>query len=122
MQREDFTAKLSRRRSAKKKFWRTHLAAQKSSGLTQKEYCRRAHLAKSTFGWWKRKLATEHPAEMQLVPVTVIADQGDGNGQRFQGSSGLTVITQEGHRIEIENHFQPATLERLLYSLRRSSC
>jgi len=39
--------------------WRDILAAFAASGLSQKAFCEREGLAPSTFGYWKRRLASD---------------------------------------------------------------
>jgi len=110
----------TKRRPAKEKFWRTHLAAQKNSGLSRAEYCRRTNLSPSTFDWWKRELRAEQPTSVELVPVKLIGDLAAGHSRLASSFSGLTVVTGTGHRIEVAENFHPAVLERLLQALGRA--
>ena len=41
------------------RYWQRHLDPWKWSGLSQAAFCRRHGLMARTFGWWKRKPATE---------------------------------------------------------------
>ena len=40
-------------------YWQRYLDRWERSGLSQARFCRRHGLKAVTFGWWKRKLATE---------------------------------------------------------------
>ena len=52
-----------------KTYWRRALVAQRHSGLTQAEFCRRNDLALSTFQYWRRRLReTEDTTESKASP------------------------------------------------------
>lgn len=106
--------------AAKEKYWRTHLAAQGRSGLSQGEYCRRNRLSKSTFGWWKQKLCKSGPPPCTLIPVAVVQEKPVVvfNSGR-QASSGLALRIRSGDLIEIGVDFHPPTLERVLRTLEK---
>ena len=42
----------------KERYWTEHIAGWRASGLSQMDYCQKHGISKSTFGLWKRKLAT----------------------------------------------------------------
>ena len=60
-------------------FWRRAMIAQRHSGLTQTEFCRRNALALSTFQYWRRRLreadaeteSTTQPAPADFVELAV---------------------------------------------------
>lgn len=104
--------------AAKEKYWRTHLAAQTRSGFTLAEYCRRNHLSKSTFGWWKSRLKEKGSTPITLVPVS-ISHQTSAPVKRQETSSGLSLIARDGCRIEIGVGFHSLTLEQVLRTLER---
>lgn len=109
-----------RSRAAKEKYWRTHLAAQGRSGLTQVEYCRRNRLSKSTLGWWKQKLHKSGSPPWTLIPVSVVTAKNSAPFKSGpQTSSGLTLIARSGDLIEISVDFHPPTLERVLRTLEK---
>ena len=56
---------------AKVDFWRNHLKAFRESGFTIAEYCELEDLAKSTFGYWKRKLEGEEKGPTHFVEVNI---------------------------------------------------
>ena len=102
---------------ARERYWLSHLAAQRESGLTQREYCRRSQLSLSTFGWWKRRLRTGATIESSpaLIPVTII--DSSGPEESMSRYSGLTIVTRGGYRVEVAEDFRGDTLDRLLHFL-----
>lgn len=58
---------------SKSEFWSSHMAAWKSSGLTQTAYCRRHTLSLPSFGYWRRVLGRRPlaPPSLALVPIVV---------------------------------------------------
>ncbi|WP_321528840.1 IS66 family insertion sequence element accessory protein TnpA [Sedimenticola selenatireducens] len=49
-------------------FWKAHFSDWKQSGLTQQAYCKQHDLKFSTFGYWRKRLATPAVAG-KLIPV-----------------------------------------------------
>ena len=100
------------------KYWQAHLSAQRISGLSQAEYCRRSHLGKSNFTAWKNRLKSPLPASaMELVPVSIIDRRQEVDESHSSSFSGLTIVAPCGQRIEVAENFRPATLKRLLLAL-----
>lgn len=58
---------------SKAELWSSHMAAWKSSGLTQVAYCRRHALSLASFGYWRRvvKSLPVAPSSPALVPILV---------------------------------------------------
>lgn len=48
--------------------WRTLIAEQASSGMSQEAFCKHKRLALSTFANWKRRLASEPTVENERAP------------------------------------------------------
>lgn len=48
--------------------WRTLIAEQAGSGLSQEAFCKHKRLALSTFANWKRRLASEPAVENERAP------------------------------------------------------
>jgi transcriptional regulator with XRE-family HTH domain len=53
---------------SKEDFWRQHWVRWQKSGLTQREYCARQGLSRSSFNNWKQKLASEE--SVGLIPTS----------------------------------------------------
>ncbi len=51
--------------------WQKLVAAQQSSGLSQKAFCEQEGLSLATFGYWRRKLRKEAWAEEAAASVSV---------------------------------------------------
>jgi len=53
-----------------REFWRQHVEAWRTSGLTQTKYCKRHHLKTGTLGYWSSMLRQKATAsEPELVEV-----------------------------------------------------
>ena len=64
---------------AREHLWRNRLAAWQASGLTIRAFCRRHHLAETSFHYWRRELqardATTSPTNRPMfVPVRVLTE------------------------------------------------
>lgn len=58
---------------SKLELWSSHMAAWKSSGLSQAAYCRQHALSLPSFGYWRRVLGRppERRSSLALVPILV---------------------------------------------------
>jgi hypothetical protein len=58
---------------SKSELWSSHMAAWKSSGLSQAAYCRQHVLSLPSFGYWRGVLGRppERPSSLALVPIRV---------------------------------------------------
>lgn len=100
----------------RKKYWEAHLINQKSSSLSQKQYCINNKISLSTFGYWKRKLGTSSKNEVQFFPVPIPHEtvQIPLNSRKV-GDSGLFLVANQGkYRIEFDNSFSPIILKKVL--------
>ena len=52
-----------------REFWRAHVEAWRTGGLSQKEYCRRHRLAKGTLGYWSSRLRQSDLVEVGRAEV-----------------------------------------------------
>jgi hypothetical protein len=52
-----------------REFWIRHVEGWRTSGLSQRTYCRRHHLTKGTLGYWSSKLKQPKAAATKLVEV-----------------------------------------------------
>ncbi len=85
---------------SKSEFWSGHMAAWKSSGLTQAAYCRRHALSLPSFGYWRRVLSRPPlvSSSLSLVPILIgepasVADSIEvrlPNGLQVQLPLGMT--------------------------------
>ena len=103
---------MSSRSVEKRRQWSSHVEQWQSSGVSQKEYCRRKGLKLSSFYYWKKRLK-QNASPMALVQVPV----------KLAGcSQGLVLIVGDCYKVEIGDNFQPSTLTRLVKTLGQLSC
>lgn len=96
----------------KREFWSSHIEGWKSSGVSQKRYCRQHGLAVSTFQWWHSRLkaALVDPTSLALVPVSQQVVRSSLN--RGQGAAVRIRIGQ--FAIEIEQGFDRSVLAEVI--------
>ena len=94
--------------------WQEHIKQWRSSGLTQKEYCRRNGFRWSTFHYWRKRLESSEAA-VTLVQLPV-GFNGDGSAAPGYG---LRLLLGDRYKIEIGDNFHPSTLARLVDTLGR---
>lgn len=96
--------------------WQAHLKAWKKSGLSGAEYCRQHNLSYYAFIYWKKKAARrKSPVHFAPVPALRVAE---ASGR--QHAAGLKVELGPDLKIEVYDHFSPATLSRLVEALKRT--
>lgn len=106
-------------RANKEQYWRGHIDAWRSSGLSQVEYCRGAQVSTQALSYWKQKFAAEpvDPVEdiptIVALPVKVMAGAPAGEVQP------LLVHLPNGFLVEIGGDFQSAVLGKLVQTLAR---
>jgi hypothetical protein len=98
----------SSKRASNAQFWEEHIAAWRSTGLSQAEYCRSNGLVKSRFWYWRRRLDRHEAEDISFVPVAVSPNRTS------PPSGAIRVITPNGYRIELENGFDPHGMRQLL--------
>ncbi len=96
----------------KRKFWQAHVKAWRDSNLSQAEYCRKQGLKAHRLGYWANKKSAIPNQPLALVEVSMPKIT-------TCGSPALKLVVDSCHQIEIDDHFSPATLERVLLVLRR---
>jgi len=62
--------------TGKRKFWESHVAAQRRSGLSQAKYCEAQGLSHSSLGYWVTKLNRDTGAggDGRFLPVKLSAE------------------------------------------------
>lgn len=106
-------------RANKEQYWRGHIDAWRSSGLSQVEYCRRAQVSAQALSYWKQKFAEKpgDPADdiptIVALPVKVVA------GAPAVEVHPLLVHLPNGFLVEIGGDFQSAVLGKLVQTLAR---
>lgn len=107
-------------RSRNHRRWQVHVAQQLKSGLNRAEYCRQHSLSYHTLSYWCRKLSKPmHSPERSLVPVTL---RSSIQQMTKQQSTPLKIVLPGQATIEIGDDFLPATLNKLLDTLKARQC
>lgn len=121
----DIAAKDARSSSTGKiQFWQDHIKAQQRSGLSIGRYCREQGLARSAFGYWRRKLVSaavpdfSEPSPVNIVPVPQHVLRSPEPPPALQLSS-LRLTVADRFRIEIGGDFSAHVLEKLVVTLER---
>jgi hypothetical protein len=96
----------------RRRHWQDHIDQWQSSGLTQKEYCRRNGFNWSTFHYWRKRLQEKTNA-VTLVQVPVRKNIGVSSGRE------LTLILTDRYKVYIGDNFNPSTLAKLVDTLER---
>jgi len=106
--------------ATKRRYWENQIARWKESGLSQAEYCRRYHLKVHQMVYWKKALAEPNPkTSPQFVRLDLERVIDDGAAP---APTALRLVFGDTFFIEVNRGFDPATLEKLLRTLRRAGC
>jgi hypothetical protein len=101
--------------TTKQDYWQEHIASWKTSGLTQKEYCRANSLSVQSFGYWKRKDDTRPHGQTRFFPLAVSPPLLES---KTSSSSRLDIkLRGDRFRIEIKDDFSPMLLQKLIVAL-----
>lgn len=105
------------KREINRQRWREQVAAWRASDQSQKAFCEQRHLGLASFKRWhgifraESLQSTETAAEaVGFVPVRV----------RESTPSNLTILIQDGLRIEVPEGFNPHLLRQVIEVLRAS--
>ncbi len=97
--------------SKKQRHWQAHVKAQERSGLSRAEYCRQHKLSYHALTYWQRKKSGPQQAGTTLVPVP---PERIFHEPAQSKCSGLKILVKDQLSIEVDNHFSPTTLNRVL--------
>jgi len=95
----------------KQRYWQAHAKAQTRSGLSRAEYCRQHKLSYHALTYWQRKKSGKKQPGTTLVPVRL---ERILHGPARTKSSGLKIFVKDQLSIEVDDHFSPITLGRVL--------
>lgn len=101
----------------REQYWRSHLESWALSGLSQAEYCRQNDLNIARFGYWKRRFSKDNlPVEFVQISAEPVKST-----RSFQdnGIPSLRITMGSEFAIEVSDNFSPATLEKVLLTLKR---
>jgi len=104
--------KTERRESTRDKisFWRVHIRAQRKSGLSIAEYCRRQGLSRHRFFYWKKRIGQKVKSGdlVSVVKVGEVRRDGIIVGYDFR------VRTRGGNVIEVKRGFSRDDFSKLI--------
>jgi hypothetical protein len=89
-------------------FWGEQVKAWRISGVTQAQYCREHDLGLKSFGFWKGKLSLSSSKPV-FHQVRIVPEQNNESGSLF-----LNLHVSSKYRIEVQDNFNPLTLQKLL--------
>ncbi len=102
--------------SKNQRHWQAHVKAQERSGLSRAEYCRQHKLSYHALTYWQRKKPIGRQPGTMLVPVP---PERILHVPAQLKNSGLKIVVTDRLSIEVDNHFSPTTLKRVLTVLER---
>lgn len=88
--------------ASQERFWRHHIQAWQTSGLSQRAYCKKNNLKEYRFSKWKNRLVNDNASHFVRVPVPVPIKRS------------MQVFSPNGFRVDIEEGFDPILLKKLL--------
>lgn len=91
-----------------RKFWIRHVKGWRSSGLSQRDYCRRHHLTKGTLGYWSSKLKQSKATEIELVQV------GHAEIKEHRPSSPIELVVQRRYLLRLWPGIDPEHMRDVL--------
>ena len=95
--------------------WPTVLQTFEDSGLSIATFCRQQGICRSLLYRWRQRLGAGAPSEDAFVELRPALEPRPG--------SGVTVVSDQGWRLELEPGFDEATLDRVLACVsRRGPC
>lgn len=89
------------------------------SGLRQSEFCRRRGVVLNTLKRYLKKDRKAHRAAASSGALVAVEVAASGAAQARKPDSSLAVVLGSGRRIEVGEHFDAATLARLVNVLER---
>ena len=105
-------SRITSRSNVKKAYWQQQVRNWKTSGLSQKQFCRRQSLALSTFSYWKRRIETPEADKIKFYPLAIPAQISHPTDSGL-----LLLINQKRFAIEIKEEFSPPALKKLISAL-----
>ena len=98
----------------KRTLWKQHIENWRSSGITQKAYCRQHDLKGHQFTYWKKRFV-QTDTGITFVPLKIRRPVSHPSNIC---STSLRVIVDRDLQIELGSDFDPQLLRRLITTLR----
>jgi hypothetical protein len=102
----------------RQRFWREHVIAQRTSGMTVRAFCDSQQLSYDALVYWRKKLEREKSAaSFALVPVSFAATQ---QADPCPGPGApLRLLIGERFHVDIRDDFSAPVLTKLVLTLER---
>lgn len=94
---------------AKRDYWQQQIRTWKTSGLTQKQYCRSNSIALSTFCYWKSKISRAEPTAPRFYPLAIPPSLSEPPDAGL-----MLVVGQKQFKVQIQEKFSPTALKKLI--------
>jgi len=119
-----------RRDPARERSWRRKIREQKQSGLSVRDFCRRAGLKDWTFRWWRQELIRRDRepaitpqdesagATPAFLPVRVV----DLEAVATRPVPAIEIVLPAGPTVRVPHGFDPRTLGEVLAVLEGRPC
>ena len=105
-----FTERVMKISAEKRAYWEKHLSGWKHSGLTQKDYCKREHLAYGSFKSWRNQLTeATRSAKPGFIDVTSVEPEKISSNVLV-----LQISLANGSRIGVNAEASPFIVEQVL--------
>ncbi len=98
------------------RIWQAHLKALRKSGLTRAEYCRRHNLSYHALTYWKKKTDRQRKAATHFVSVPAVRINHEVSCHNH--TAALKIDLGARLKIEVHDGFTPATLSRIISTLK----
>ena len=87
-------------------YWLEVLSDHEDSGQSLKSYCESHRLSYQTALYWRRKICTENK-ELEFIEISTESERSTPS------ASGITLITENGLKIELSSSFDVKCLRRV---------
>lgn len=119
-----------RRDPARERSWRRKIREQKRSGLSVRDFCRRAGLKDWTFRWWRQELirrdrepaSTPHDVSAGAAPAFLPVRVVDLEAVAPRPVPAIEIVLPAGLTVRVPHGFDPRTLGAVLAVLEGRPC
>lgn len=123
--------------SERENFWSSHWAAWRSSGLSQRAYCREHGLSYSAFGYWRSRVNGRLSEVMAPTPTFIpVLFETAGNCETLGSvdssvysvpigsgrGAGIEIRLAHGRAIVVDGDFDDALLARVIRVVEQAQC
>ncbi len=113
----DQTKSRPSRRRRGQGFWHRTLIAQRHSGLSQLEFCRRNNLALSTFHRWRNRLGEVVDESLESTPEFLSVEIRPERARAPSSDDGFELVFPSGLRLSLPSRVEGRDLAEVLSAL-----